>query len=479
MRPPWLLVLSSALLSVVFPAVADLQKRSFAIERVRNPNFTGRNGPQALVKTYRKFNMALPQGLAEALEARRKKDAMAAAEQRGHWASRYTDRREPADDVSTGLRLGNEKENGNGDRNRLGHRIGNGQGRQARRRTGRLLASQNGNGTTGKQVGSVPAVSDRNEVEFLSPVTIGGQTLYLDLDTGSSDLWVMTTQLDPATTANHHVYNASRSATFRPLSGAAFRISYGDGSGAQGTVGIDVVDVGGASFAHQAIELATAVSPQFLRDQGNDGILGLAFSHINSVRPRPQRTFLDNIHSQLAEPVFTADLRKGAPGTYTFGRIDPSRFRGPLAWIPVNTTGGFWQFASECFAVGRDGEAQTSTPGGQAIVDTGTTLLLADAKVVDAYYAKVPGAWQDVIAGGYTFPCNAALPDLALDVGGVYTATVSGSDINFATVGQGICFGGVQATAPGQRAIYGDIFLKSQYVVFNAGNNSLGMAPHA
>ena len=40
------------------------------------------------------------------------------------------------------------------------------------------------------------------------------------------------------------------------------------------------------------------------------------------------------------------------------------------------------------------------------------------------------------------------------------------------------CFGGVQAVPAGTLAIYGDIMFKSQYVAFNGGNNSLGMAPH-
>ncbi|KAG5919598.1 hypothetical protein E4U53_003975, partial [Claviceps sorghi] len=451
MRAPSLLVLSSALLSVVCPAVADLQKRSFSVERIRNPDFTGRNGPQALVKSYRKFGMALPQGLVDAMEAQGKEDAMAeaaaAAAERGNTASRHGSNR-------SGYRIGGRKDGqtNRGPRNGVwsggppkGLPGSSTRGRQARRRTGSLLASQNGhgnghgngNGTSNTHVGSVAAVPVANDVEFLSPVTIGGQSLCLNLDTGSSDLWVMTTQLDPAATANHRVYNASASATFKPLAGAVFRIAYGDGSGALGTVGTDLVDVGGVAFASQAVELATAVSHQFLRAQGNDGVLGLAFSQLNSVRPEPQPTFLDNVRAELAEPVFTADLRKGAPGTYTFGRIDPSRFRGRLAWIPVNTTTGFWQFGSERFAVGGDREPRTSTPGGQAIADTGTTLILADAKVVDAYYAEVPGARLDADVGGYVFPCQATLPDLALDVGSVYTATVSGRDINFAPVGQG------------------------------------------
>lgn len=41
------------------------------------------------------------------------------------------------------------------------------------------------------------------------------------------------------------------------------------------------------------------------------------------------------------------------------------------------------------------------------------------------------------------------------------------------------CFGGLQVSPIRNLAIYGDVFFKSQFVAFNAGNASLGMAPHA
>jgi hypothetical protein len=44
---------------------------------------------------------------------------------------------------------------------------------------------------TGAQTGKVGALPEPNAAEYLSPVKIGGQTLNLDFDTGSSDLYVV------------------------------------------------------------------------------------------------------------------------------------------------------------------------------------------------------------------------------------------------------------------------------------------------
>ncbi|KAI1453862.1 acid protease [Annulohypoxylon moriforme] len=430
------LLLVFGLLALASSSPTGIQKRGvYKVERVANPNFTGRNGPRALLKTLRKYRMPIPASVASAAQ----KDEMITKRQ-----------------------------------NRRKGKGRKGKGAGAAGAAAGAAAAATGSAANG--TGLVTNTPEANDVEYLSPVNIGGQTLNLDFDSGSSDLWVFNTQLSKAATQGHTVYDPTQSKTFALMQGASFEISYGDGSGAAGNVGTDTVDIGGATVTNQAVELATAVSSSFVQDTANNGLLGLAFSQLNTVQPAQQKTFFDNVKSSLAEPLFTADLRAQAAGAYEFGRVDTSKFTGAMTWVPVNTTDGFWQFTSQSFAV-NGGTPQTSTAGAQAIADTGTTLLLADAAVAKAYYAQVQGAVDDQQQGGFTFPCNSDLPDLQLDVGGTM-ATVKGTDINFAQVDDQTCFGGLQATTAGLQ-VYGDIFFKSNFIAFNGGNNTLGFATHA
>jgi hypothetical protein len=136
------------------------------------------------------------------------------------------------------------------------------------------------------------------------------------------------------------------------MQGATWSISYGDGSGAAGVVGKDVVNIGGATATAQAVELATAVSQSFARDTNNDGLVGLAFSNLNTVKPTKQTTFFDSVMPQLKMPVFSVNLKNDSTGTYEFGNIDQSKFTGQLTTVPVNAASGFWQVDSPTVTIG-------------------------------------------------------------------------------------------------------------------------------
>jgi len=204
-------------------------------------------------------------------------------------------------------------------------------------------------------------------------------------------------------------------------------------------------------------------------DADNDGLVGLAFSSINTVTPTAQTTFFDTVKSSLQSALFAADLKKGAAGSYDFGYIDESKYEGDLVYTAVDNSQGFWQFTAESYSVG-------STAGSgsiSGIADTGTTLLLLDDSVVSAYYKQVSGSSNDATQGGYIFPCGNTLPDFSITVGGE-VRTIPGSYMNYAPTDNTSvsCFGGIQSNTGIGFSIFGDIFLKSQYVVFDQTQGS-------
>ncbi|KAF2962665.1 hypothetical protein GQX73_g10910 [Xylaria multiplex] len=347
-----------------------------------------------------------------------------------------------------------------------------------------LLQPGAGNDTSASPQGEVAAIPQMFDSEYLSPVQIGTppQTLNLDFDTGSSDLWVFSTETPTNQVGGQTVYNIQQSSTAKLLTGAVWDISYGDGSSSGGNVYLDTVSIGGITVENQAVESATNVSLAFTQRPDTDGLVGLAFSTLNTVRPTQQSTFFDNAMRDLAAPLFTANLRAAEPGNYNFGFIDTTEFTGEITYVAVNASTGFWQFTSAGFKVG-DSAATTSAPH-EAIADTGTTLMLVPDDIAAAYYAQIPGAVNAAqTAGGYVFPCSATLPSYTAIIGS-YQAVIPGEFINFAPVDGNTfadattCFGGIQAVPAGfPFAIYGDVFLKSQFVVFHGGETQLGLAP--
>lgn len=285
--------------------------------------------------------------------------------------------------------------------------------------------------------------------------------------------WVYSSQLPAAERAGHAVYKTNQS---NRLPGFTWEIHYGDGSSAGGDVYLDYVTVGSITASQQAVEAAQHVSAEFVRDTRDDGLLGLAFDSINTVQPIPQLTWFDNVKASLDAPLFAADLKHHRPGSFDFGYINQSKYTGELTYTSVDKSQGFWGFTFDGYAVGSGSNVTRANIS--AVADTGTSLLLLGTKMVEAYYSKVQGAKNSFVAGGWIVPCNAHLPDFTAVING-YHAVVPGSYIMYAPADSAniTCFGGIQDDAAIGFAIFGDVFLKSQYVVFDTAGPRIGFAP--
>lgn len=227
----------------------------------------------------------------------------------------------------------------------------------------------------------------------------------------------------------------------------------------------------------QAVEAATSVSSAFSSDTDTDGLLGLSFSTLNTVTPTSQKTFFDNVRTSLPSPLFAATLKYHAAGTYDFGFLDSSKYTGAITYTNVDTSQGWWQFSFTGYTIGTASTVSSTING---IADTGTTLLYLPTAVVKAYYAKVSGATNSATYGGYVFSCSTTPPDFSLTLNGV-KQRIPGKYINYSpvTTGSSTCFGGIQDNTGIGFSIFGDIFLKSKYVVFEqkaSGTPRIGFA---
>ncbi|RYO94044.1 hypothetical protein DL766_004099 [Monosporascus sp. MC13-8B] len=286
------------------------------------------------------------------------------------------------------------------------------------------------------RTGEVTAEDQQYDSMYLIRVSIGTprQNLMLDPDTGSADTW------------------------------------YGDGSTASGSVGTDTLDVGGLSVEHQTIEVALEVSPQFGEGTG-DGLLGLAWSKINA-QDIPKE-------AELFTSAFYSGRDKDKDSFFTFGYIDQDLLKElgeEIHWTPIDNSAGFWSVSSEYVSIN---DQKVSLDGNTAIMDTGTSLALMSDEVVDALYAKIPGAAYDYSNQGYVVPSNLSLeelPEFKIDIVGK-NFLIQKEDLIFAPIEGGSWYGGVQSRGNLPFDILGDVVLKSMYAIWDQGNKRFGDVP--
>jgi hypothetical protein len=194
----------------------------------------------------------------------------------------------------------------------------------------------------------------------------------------------------------------------------------------------------------------------------------MAFNTLNTCRPQQPLTWFDNIKTSLLTELWTANLKKVATGTYNFRCIDSTAYTGTITYTPASR--GLWEFTASGYKLGSAAFVNTSI---DAIADTGTTLLLLPSPVVPG--AQVQSAYLDPSLAAYIYPCSSTLPNFTFGIGS-YRGVVPEAYMDHGPVNSDWCYGGIQNQDSSPFSVFGDVLLKAQFVVFDAGNVQTGFA---
>merc|ERR1712072_394090 len=307
---------------------------------------------------------------------------------------------------------------------------------------------------------------DYQNAQYYGPITIGTppQKFNVIYDTGSSNLWV------PSKTAFmplnfHSKYDSTKSSTY-VKNGTSFAIRYGSGS-LTGFVSQDTVTMGSATVKNQLFAEATKEPGLAFKVGKFDGIVGMAFQSIavDGMEPAWMAALSD-----ADDKVFGVYLggTTGTGGEMTLGGTDSAHYTGDITYVPVSRA-KYWQITVGSFSIG-------NLTNVEAIVDTGTSLLVAPADVVSAFGKKIGAT---LVAGKeWTIDCSkiAGLPDLDITIGGK-SFPLKGSDYVLNVSGQCLLgMMGMDLSREGLSLILGDVFIRKYYTVFDQGKSRVGFA---
>ncbi|KAJ7217682.1 aspartic peptidase domain-containing protein [Mycena pura] len=376
--------------------------------------------------------------------------------------------------------------------------------------------------------GSTTALAASNfDTEYLVNITIGGSQFSMVMDTGSSDLWVPTTNFTCVNLTSQVVsqeeclfgplFNPSSSKSFQSVPDVNFKILYGGGEFVTGTAGKDTVTIAGMTVPGQ--EFGVVDRATWFGDGINSGTFGLAYPLLTSVYPGTDSSndffpsaaaytpfpFTAVKKGILKAPFFSIALNRGTFQQETQDAFDPNfgflSFGGmppvPVTKIstvapiqgydittftPSNTTNAtslFYTVDIQEFAFAGS-NLTNSTFNNNVMFDTGATLSFLPTFIADAFAAAVnPPGQFDPNQGAYVTSCDAVVPEFYVRIHDT-TFTVDPRDnilpLGTDEDGNEVCMLGTSDGGSGINGglfILGDSFLHNVVTTFDIQENEI------
>ncbi|KAK5112750.1 hypothetical protein LTR62_003848 [Meristemomyces frigidus] len=328
------------------------------------------------------------------------------------------------------------------------------------------------------------------------------QVLQLQLDTGSSDLWMFGSSLGDCSACLGGFFDPSQSSTYQLLAPGAFQIQYvTPGSGVIGDYISDNVSIGNIHLRN----LTMAVASQ--AQQVVTGVMGIAFDADEALVGQGYSPYPNIIDAMVQQGVIATrayslylDDLEANTGAILFGGYDTSKFIGDLTLLDIqpNTQQGtlvstftvVWSLLTLTDNTGTTIVGTTTDYPLPAVLDSGTTLTYIPTSLLSPILTYF-GAISDN-SSAYLVPCNiSSLPGtLDFRFGSQQSGPIisvpfselappayntSGDPMTF-TDGTAACQFGLAAADETTPIIFGDTFLRSAYVVYDLDSLQIGIA---
>jgi cathepsin D len=340
----------------------------------------------------------------------------------------------------------------------------------------------------------------------------------VQIDTGSSDLWVPVqsctscnfTLIEPALDSTEQAFKTDASSTFVGTQTEA-DVPYGDGTGILGTVATDTVTIGQWTFRPQSHVTMQAnsfpTSPgQFSvaqqtfitaeKEQGEfdiAGLIGMGWPSLASSHGTPW--WLGAL-SQFEAPEFSFYLSEwddtssstliSPGGQLTLGGRNTSVIDGDVSFSPLISQ-SYWLVNLDSIVVSSNTTLTLTGANGYAAIDSGSTIITGPTSVVDAFYAAVDGAVRGEtisrqLSGEWLVPCSTSV-NAQFNFGNA-TVTLPAASLHEPTEAASLTNGGVTyclgaftgADTPSEGFsltspawVIGDSLFKGNYIVFRNG----------
>lgn len=334
--------------------------------------------------------------------------------------------------------------------------------------------------------GTVPTKRDSpvsvvllNEKSFyLTDIYLGSnkQHVQVDIDTGSSDLWVVTSDVQctgKSDCKSYGVFDPLASTTFKKTD-QNFGISYVDHTGSTGYYGLDDFSFStGGSGAVKGLQFGVVD-----QTSTNIGIFGIGFSSLEADAQKnniqydnlPVLMAKQGVISKEAYSLFLNDV--GEQGTILFGGIDQAKYSGKLVLLPLAGDPSRLSVILNNVSAG----GQSYSVDKAVTLDSGSTYSYLPEASLSLLGDSIGGSknYDSLVGTYYTLPCNTR-GSLSFNFDGVSIEVPFSDLLTNLGDGGGNCLFDI-LTQSDEYILLGDNFLRHAYSFYDLSDGSISLA---